>query len=145
MTSIKFKLAGEIVIEDEREPAAIITIRYQGFTVTMEGKDMAYTLPSGMKVDIKVAYIDLAGNPAVVDGDVEWSTSDPSLASVTATGPDSAVIHTMGPVGQCQIIATADADLGEGVRELITPMDLTIAAGEAISGTISPTGPAQPI
>jgi hypothetical protein len=39
-----------------------------------------------------------------------------------------------------QITATADADLGAGVRNLVTVCDITIVAGEAVAGTIAPIG-----
>jgi len=108
---------------------------------------MSYSLAVGMQVHVKVSYVDAAGNPAVVDGDVTWSSSDDTVAAVFVSSNDSteAVIRPVGPVGQVQILATADADLGAGVRELVTPMDVTIVAGEAMSGAIEPTGPAEPI
>jgi len=106
---------------------------------------MAYTLASGMQVHLKVAYVDAAGNPAVVDGAVTWDSSDAAIATVTAESDTTALVKTVGPVGQVQITATADADLGGGVREIITPMDLTVAAGEAVAGTIAPVGPAEPV
>jgi len=112
-----------------------------------KGRCMSYSLAVGMQVHVKVSYVDAAGNPAVVDGDVTWSSSDDTVAAVFVSSNDSteAVIRPVGPVGQVQILATADADLGAGVRELVTPMDVTIVAGEAMSGAIEPTGPAEPI
>jgi hypothetical protein len=41
--------------------------------------------------------------------------------------------------------AYADADLGERVRELATTMDVTVMAGEAVAGTITPVGEPEPI
>jgi hypothetical protein len=41
--------------------------------------------------------------------------------------------------------ATADADLGDGVRELNTLLDVTLVAGEAVTGTINVVGDPQPI
>ena len=64
---------------------------------------------------------------------------------------DLELIHRYGAVvravelGQVQITATADADLGEGTRELVTLMDVTIVAGEAVAGVIQPLGEATPI
>jgi hypothetical protein len=83
----------------------------------------------------------------VVDGDVTWASSDDTIAAVFVSSNDSteAVIRTIGPVGQVQVTATADADLGAGIRNIVTPMDITVVAGEAMSGTIEPTGPAEPI
>jgi len=125
-----------------RIPANIIRRRLQPGE-----KCMSYSLAVGMQVHVKVTYVDAAGNPAVIDGEVAWSSSDDTIAAVFVSSTDSseAVIRPVGPVGQVQITATADADLGAGVRNIITPMDVTIVAGEAMSGTIEPTGPAEPI
>lgn len=108
---------------------------------------MAYTLASRMQVHVQVAYLDAAGNPAVVDGPVAWASSNASTIDVVVDAVDSskALVRAVGPVGQAQVTATADADLGSGVRNLVTPMDVTVAAGEAVSGTISPVGAAEPI
>jgi hypothetical protein len=40
--------------------------------------------------------------------------------------------------------ATADADLGEGVSEIVCTMDVEVVAGTAVVGTITPTGEPQP-
>lgn len=108
---------------------------------------MSYTLAVGTQVHVQVSYVDAAGNPATIDGDVSWSSSDETIATVMADAGDStkAIVRAVGKLGQAQITATADADLGEGVRALITPMDVEIVAGEAVAGTIAPVGGAEPI
>jgi hypothetical protein len=109
---------------------------------------MPYKLAVDEYVEVKVSYVDAAGNPAVVDGDVVWESSNPDLVTVTAhddtTSADVCPAGN-GDLGTAQISATADADLGEGVRELITVFDVQIVAGEAVAGTISPVGDPQPI
>lgn len=108
---------------------------------------MAYTLPNDKVIGIKVSYVDSKGNPASIDGDVTWDTSDPATATIETDVGDSAQAKVVpsGAIGQVQVTATVDADLGEGVRELITTMDVEIVAGEAVAGTISPVGEPQPI
>lgn len=106
---------------------------------------MAYTLASGTQIHLKVSYVDAAGNPAAVDGAVRWDSSNPTIAAVTAESDTTALVKAVGPTGQAQITATADADLGAGTTELVTPMDMTVAAGEAVAGTIEPVGPAEPV
>jgi len=150
MTAGKLEFKGSIVFDltpaETPVGRTLVTVRHDGFVITVEGNHMAYTLPSGMKVNVKVAYQDAAGNPAAVDGDVTWASSDDATATVLVDGADSmaAVVSATGPVGQAQITATADADLGAGVRELITIMDVSVVAGEAVAGVISPVGAAQP-
>jgi hypothetical protein len=150
MTTVQFQLGGTlkfIVEESVSRAGAFVTLNFGAFTVTARGDDMAYTLPDGNKVKVKISYVDNQGNPAKVDGDVAWSSSDDTIATVQADGADTsnAVVSASGTIGQVQIAARADADLGEGVRELITTMDVEVVAGEAVAGTIEPVGPSEPI
>jgi hypothetical protein len=150
VTTVEFQLGGTLkflVDEPASRPGARITIRYDGLTLTAWGDGMAYKLPNDKMIAVQVAYVDSKGNPAMVDGDVSWDTSDANIAIVESNAGDStqAVVTPVGPIGQVQITATADADLGSGVREIITTMDVEIVAGEAVAGTITPVGEPQPI
>lgn len=151
MTTVEFKLGGTLkfLVEPEARAGARITISYDGLTLTAWGDAMAYTLPNDKKIAIKVAYVDAHGNPAQVDGEVTWDTSDTAIATVAADPIDpngmQAVVTPAGQVGQVQVTATADADLGQGTREIITTMDVDIVAGEAVAGTITPVGEPAPI
>src|SRR5215471_12416418 len=130
-------------------PSAVCRIRstYGMFTTYSEGWRMAYVLPDGMQVAVEVTYVDADGNPAVVDGVVGWISSNDAIATVTSTGPTAATIAATkgGTLGTAQITASADADLGSGSKELLTTFDVNVVAGEAVAGTISPTGAPTPI
>lgn len=117
------------------------------FIAKAEGQKMAYTLPDDMQVAVQISYEDAKGNPASIDGDVTWTSSDPSNLQVGADSSDStkALIVPVGSLGTYQITATADADLGAGVTELITLLDVTVVAGTAVAGVIAPTGSPEPI
>ena len=149
---ITIKHSGIITIEtDEPLPVpsqagAWITTNCGGFTVKSKGPTAVYKLPVGMKIDVAVSYVDAAGNPATVDGDVDWETSDKEIANVfRISGTDSTKVSVRaGKPGQTQISATADADLGEGVRNIITTMDIEVIPGEAVAGTITPIGEPEP-
>jgi|SRR5215467_5902174 len=146
--TVAFKLGGTFTLFTEPDQAgAFFTIRYRDFTIKARAKDMAYKLASGMQVEVQVSYVDANGNPATVDGNVTWDSSHPNMVEVAVDNKDStkATIRAVGPTGQAQVTATADADLGAGVRELITPMDVEVVAGEAVAGTIAPVGEATPI
>jgi hypothetical protein len=148
MTTVNFQLGGTLkFVVDEPEGYALFTTTYEGFTITAKGHGMAYKLPNDKFIAVKVAYADSRGNPAAVDGDVTWESSDESVVTVVADAGDStsAKITPVGPIGQAQISCTADADLGEGVREIITTADIDVVAGEAVAGTIAPVGEPQPI
>jgi hypothetical protein len=134
-----------VEIEPPPDIFALIAVTYDRFTLTAKGHVM-YTLPVDKMVKMQVSYVDAEGNPAAVDGDVEWTSSDESICTVTPETGDSTIVAVvpLGPVGQVQITATADADLGSGTRELITVADISIVAGEAVAGTISPVGTPMP-
>jgi hypothetical protein len=111
---------------------------------------MAYTLPSDKQVRLQIQYVDANNNPAVVDGLVSWESSDEEIAAVEVleatpqdeTIPEGGVVMLVPgtKVGNAQVSAKADADLGEGMRELVTLLDITVVGGEAVAGTITPVG-----
>lgn len=112
---------------------------------------MSYKLPADKIVGLAISYVDANGNPAVIDGAVTWESSDDEIATIAgveSNPPDETNSHVMlvpgTKVGQCQISAKADADLGQGVRELITLLDVEVVGGEAVAGTITPEGEPQP-
>lgn len=124
----------------------LLTLTFEQFTITAEGDHVMYTLPVEYSVLLQVAYVDAKGNPAKVDGDVSWTSSDASMIAIKVDPADSTVcrIWAVGTAGQAQVTASADADLGDGVRELITLCDIEVVAGEAVAGTIQPLGNPDP-
>lgn len=151
MTSqaVQFSLTGilHVLASEPSKAGVFITLRHYGLTIRARGQDMAYTLPNDHQVQVQVSYVDAKGYPAAIDGQVVWASSDNNIASITVDLVDS-TIATVVPgaqIGQAQITATADADLGTGVTTLITPMDVTVVGGQAVAGTIVPVGAATPI
>ena len=145
---ISFGTPLRIVVAKEEAPLIYsrLTITDGSTRVTAKG-DVMYTMPIQYGVGLQVTYVDAGGNPAAVDGPVAWSTSDASIVSIQVDTTDTTKcsIASGQNVGQAQISATADADLGAGVRNLVTLLDVTIVAGEAVAGTIAPVGAAAPI
>jgi hypothetical protein len=145
MATLQFKLAGSLNFVTEEPPSlagALVTVQFDRFAITARGEKMAYVLPADKGIRVKVSWVDGHGNPAAVDGDVTWDASDTNIASIEVDSADTsqAWIGAVGQAGTCQINATADADLGEGRRELVCTMDLQIVSGEAVAGTIEPVG-----
>jgi hypothetical protein len=137
------------IMEVTEEPAqgySVIAVTFEPFIIKAKG-DVMYTLPVDKLVNMQVAYVDVGGNPATVDGAVSWQSSDDDIVTVAVDSGDSTIcrVTPVGATGQVQVTATADADLGQGVRQLITVCDITIVAGEAVAGTIEPVGEPQPI
>jgi hypothetical protein len=147
--TVQYQIKGgtlTFVVEPQALGYVLVTVRHGAFSITAKGDPMAYTLPADMLVNVQVAYVDAHGNPAAVDGEVTWASSADSIVTVTVDPGDSTIarVSAAGALGQAQIAATADADLGDGTREIITIMDVTVVAGEAVAGTITPVGEAQP-
>jgi hypothetical protein len=150
MTTLQFQLGGtlKLLTVEEPKPVGAVKIKttYEGFSLTATG-DIMYTLGVDHEVEMQVSYVDKAGNPATVDGPVQWVSSNPAIATTTVDATDSTLVTVtpVGPLGQVQVTATADADIGAGVTQLVTNADITIVAGQAVSGTISPVGAPIPI
>jgi hypothetical protein len=144
-----FTFAGEVIQKIVTEPApspprAVFTATFGGFTAT--GENMSYTLPDEMMVYLQVGYVDAKGNPATVDGDTTWTSSHDDIAEVHVNPDDSTQAQVWGKgIGQAQITTSADADLGEGVRQILATLDINVVAGEAVTATITPSGEPQPI
>lgn len=83
-----------------------------------------------------------AGNPTTVESPA-WSTSDENLLEVTPSADGmSAVVRAKGPVGTAQLRVDADADLGEGVRQISGTLDVEVLAGDAAAIELR-AGPAE--
>jgi hypothetical protein len=152
-TTVHYEGRIRIVHDDlpQAAPAVVLSIMQGGTTTTITGATkMAYTLPADKRVKLGISYLDAKGNPASIDGEVSWTSSDTTIANVDVADdspPDHSVVWVTPAtaIGSCQISANADADLGEGVRDLVTLMDLTVVGGEAVAGTIQPVGAPEPI
>jgi hypothetical protein len=148
---ITIKYNGTVTIETDTPPppsqaGVWMSARCGGFITKAKGPKMSYTLPNDKAVTLQVSYQDAKGNAATVDGDVTWESSDESIITVEAAA--DTMTATMTPadnLGQAQVRATADADLGEGVVEIICVLDVTVVGGQAVVGVITPIGAAHPI
>jgi hypothetical protein len=67
------------------------------------------------------------------------------VQAIASPADNSHVVLVPGTkTGNVQVSATADADLGSGVRNIVTLLDVTVVGGEAVAGTITPVGEPQP-
>lgn len=99
---------------------------------------MSLTLPSKKAVVAEIKLLDSGGNSTKFDGPPVWAVSDPALLVVTVgNDPYSAEIRSVGPEGSGQIVVTGDADLGTGTRQLTIMDDITVVAGDAVTGSFS--------
>ena len=105
----------------------------------------ALILTVTQQVTFQVAYVDSQGNPARVDGVPVWASSDTTLLTLEAE-PDgfSALATAVGSVGDgIQVSVTADADLGTGMRPIVTLGTVNIIAGEAVAGMMTAGTPEE--
>lgn len=99
-------------------------------------------LTDEQQVTLAVAFTTAAGNAAKVDGLPVWKSSDETVATVTASADGlSALVVAQGALGTAQIAATADADLGTGVREVVGVIDIEVHAAEAVSALVTAGAP----
>lgn len=102
----------------------------------VEGKKMRMTNENEFDVEVESPKT-AAGNPARLDGAARFESSDESVATVIQTGDYTATIRAvlgadLGPTGKTiQVVARADADLGEGVREIVGTMAVEVVPAEA--------------
>lgn len=115
-----------------KPPRLRLKIDFGNFSV--EGKDMAITIKAGQRGVATISHpVDKFGNPAAIDGAPVWSTSDDTKFALTPSDDGmSCVIQHLGPVGDAQVKVAADADLGEGSKEIASVIDLTAVAGDAV-------------
>src|SRR4029077_14001775 len=135
-----------VVAQEEDTPAisARLSVWYEQFKIT--GDALMYTLPVDHFVLMQISNTDAAGNPARIDGEVTWTSSDESVVTVQPDAVDSTIVRVLPvTVGQMQVRASADANLGTGVRNLLTVADIEIVAGEAIAGSVQPLGEPEPM
>lgn len=99
---------------------------------------MAVTMSAGSRGTVSVAWKDSGGNVVKVEG-TKWASSARSIVECTAStgNPLIANLYAPGPPGNAQVQATADADLGEGVKSITATLDVTVIAGEATGGEIT--------
>jgi hypothetical protein len=137
----------EVADEDHARGEQLLKLTFDQFTITTKGDHVMYKLPADHTVLMQVAYTDANGNPATIDGVISWESSDEGLVTAMVDPADSTICRAVpaGGIGQAQITATCDADIGEGVRELVTLCDIEIVGGEAVAGMISPVGEPEPV
>ncbi len=85
------------------------------------------------KVKLSIQPVDAKGNPAAVDGAPVWLSSNTEVLTVEAAEDGlSAIATAVGPLGACIVSVKADADLGEGVTELVGAVDVSVGGSAAV-------------
>lgn len=99
---------------------------------------MSATMQTKTYATVSVQWKDSGGNIVKVDGPTKWESSAANIlqCTVASGNPQIANLYAPGPVGTAQVMATADADLGEGVKAVTATIDVQVISGEAVGGEI---------
>lgn len=91
---------------------------------------MLITITNEQKVQVTLAPMTEAGNPATLDGAPVWAvTAGDATLEVAEDGLSAYLIS--GEPGNSVITVTADADLGEGVVNIVDTIDLAVVPASA--------------
>lgn len=108
---------------------------------------MILQLSDSQDCPVGVGIKDRKGNPAQVQSPT-WKSSDEAIVTV---GPDPAdpenvlktLVHAVGPLGSAQVTFDADADLGDGVEDIMGVLDVVVGAGKATIVELIPGTPVE--
>lgn len=89
-------------------------------------------ISADQELDLELSISDSYGNQATVDGTPTWTSGDDAIVALAVSGDGfTAVASAVGPVGTAQVSVRADADIGDGLREIIAVLDIEVVGGEA--------------
>lgn len=119
-----------------RPPVSPVQLRwYTSDQSFFEGPSMSRITEGESRV-ITVNPKKANGQPARIDGPVNFSVDDPSVASIEVLDDRRARVRYVAP-GVTQVRASFDADLGPGVRTLEATGALETVEGEATTAEIT--------
>jgi len=130
-----------VVIEAERpeeqSPHARFTFQTAN-NLKYGGLDMA-TMQVNTYATLSVEWKDKGGNPAKVDGATVWTSTNPDILAATVATGNSLIcnVYAPGEIGKATVEASADADMGEGVKKVSKTIEIEVTTGEAVEGEIT--------
>lgn len=119
---------------------------FKGVSMQAISTQSAATMQAGTLATLSVEWKDKNGETVKVDGRTTWQSSDAGVLTVAVATGNSQIanIKSLGPIGAVNVQATADADLGEGLKTVTSTIAINVIAGEAVGGEITFTqSPAQ--
>lgn len=126
------------VIRNVRETSAVVPRTPQHYQWPLLGEVlMSLQLTDSQQCELSIKPVDKKGNPAKLDGKPVWSVDNTELlAAVPSDDGMSCTLKAVGPLGSGTVSVKADADLGEGVTEVVGVANVEIVAGQAVSVNI---------
>jgi hypothetical protein len=128
-----------------RERIIFRTVVFKELNISIFGEIKKMILTATQEFDLAIKPVDKKGNAAQVDGVPVWASTNVEIVTVTAAEDGLSCIAKANKIGDAQISVKADADLGEGIRELVGVLDITVVAGEAATLTIINTAPREQV
>jgi hypothetical protein len=101
---------------------------------------MAQTLSNEKYYSASISYQTESGRVAKVDGVPIWESSDPAvfeIKNVSADGLSAEIWPADAADGVAELKITADADLGAGVTQIVTPVGIECRPAQAVAGTVT--------
>jgi len=91
------------------------------------------TLNTEQKINVVVKPLTISGKPTRVDGVPGWAVTNPSVVSlvIAPNGLSADVIAVAS--GSANVIVSADANLGSGIREISGSLAIVVVQAEAAS------------
>jgi hypothetical protein len=90
-----------------------------------------FTLTDIQQVKLKLSGKSAAGNPAMLE-DATVTSSDESVVTVAANADGSFTLASTGKLGTSQIVAKADAQIGDGVAEISGIETIEVVSSQAV-------------
>lgn len=93
-------------------------------------KEFTVQLTADQQVSLSISGEDRYGNPVDITGDTVWTSSDPSIVTVTQApfNPAAASAQAVGPIGTAAITVTNDYD-ADGTPDFQGSIAISVVAG----------------
>jgi hypothetical protein len=106
------------------------------------GLNLMATINTEQKVQYTISPTTDEGNPARIDGIPQWESSDTNIVTVAPAGDGMSCMAISGTVeGSATVTVTADADLGQGVRNITESQEVRVTLAEASKLGLKPGEP----
>lgn len=115
-----------------RRRSFLFAFKGGGYTFYSKG-DFQVKLMRGQKLPFTVTPVDSGGTPADIDPNpgLQCTSSDETILKIEQINANSFVGHWVG-AGTAVVQVTGDADLGDGVKQIVGTGSVECVGGEAV-------------
>ena len=109
----------------------------------IDGKTKRRTKMTFLKMDEQAAFVvepvDSFGKVAPIDGMPSWALTNPALGELVVAEDGLTATFIPKEVGEGEVQVKGDADMTDGVKEIIGSMPIQVSSAEAVSFRLSAT------